>query len=42
MQKTYDFEKIFKLLNQREQCVNEAARPCRTLDDDLSRYKHAA
>lgn len=42
MQKTYDFEKLFKLLNQMEQCVNETARLCRTLDDDSSRYKHAA
>lgn len=31
--KTYDFEKIFELLNQMEPCVNEAARLRKTLND---------
>ncbi|EIP3426362.1 hypothetical protein LSE82_005234 [Salmonella enterica] len=33
MQKIYDFEKIFELLNQMEQCVNEVARLRKTLND---------
>ncbi|EJC4645121.1 hypothetical protein MY092_002452 [Salmonella enterica] len=33
MQKIYDFEKIFELLNQMEQCVNEVTRLRKTLND---------
>ncbi|EOV0291182.1 hypothetical protein ACOIPX_004742 [Salmonella enterica] len=33
MQKIYDFEKIFELLNQMEHCVNEVARLRKTLND---------
>lgn len=42
MQKTYDFEKIFELLDQMEQCVNEVVRLRKTLNDNVSSYKHAA
>lgn len=33
MLKTYDFEKIFELLNQMEHCVNEVTRLRKTLND---------